>query len=73
LDTKLDIKRREQLLRVDNNETRYDIEVARKLIFKHGIQAGSKYISDILGSKTIVPTRVSKFGALQPTNQILNP
>lgn len=59
LGSKRDMQDRLKLKRVDDQNRRDAIELARKLIFEKGVSLGSKQIADILGSKSLVPTRVS--------------
>ncbi|KAF4622074.1 hypothetical protein D9613_008985 [Agrocybe pediades] len=55
--TKLDMKRREQLRRVDDDHRRSKVEQARKLIYTKGYSPGSERVSDILESMSLSPTR----------------
>lgn len=54
------MRARYRLLRTDGNDRRRRIEQARRLIFK-GVNATSQRIEQILGSESLVPTRVSTF------------
>jgi hypothetical protein len=58
LGTKNDKKRRERLARVDNEQRRNTVELARKWIYKKGVNVKSKSIKDLLGPKGWTPTRV---------------
>ena len=58
LGTKLDMKMREDKKRLDDKPRRSDIELARKWIYERGMDVGSIRIDRILGSRSLVPTRV---------------
>ena len=60
LGSKSDISARERFLRTDSSDRRRRIELARRLIFQ-GVNVTSKRIEDILGSGSMVPTRVRAF------------
>ena len=49
---------RVQLKRVDSEARRYDIEVARKMLFEKGINISSVKIERVLGPTSGVPTCV---------------
>lgn len=55
--TKPDMKTREKDLRVDDENRRFDIETARRLIFESGVRINSERIDTVLGGSG-VPTRV---------------
>lgn len=59
LGTKNDKKRRETLARVDNEDQRNTVELARERIYKDGASINSKSIKDLLGPQSLTPTRVS--------------
>jgi hypothetical protein len=52
------MRTRVQLERVDNEARRYDIEVAREMLFEKGINVSSIKIDRVLGPTSAVPTRV---------------
>jgi hypothetical protein len=60
LGTKSDMRKREsdKALCIDNHPRRHDIELARKWIYVDGKPLTSKRIEDLLGTKSLVPTRV---------------
>ena len=58
LGSKSDNHARCQLLRIDSEDRRRRVELARRLIFK-GVNVTSQRIEQILGSESLVPTRVS--------------
>jgi hypothetical protein len=58
LGTKLDVKMREDKKRVDDKPHWRDIELARKWIYERGMDVGSVHIDRVLGSRSLVPTRV---------------
>jgi hypothetical protein len=60
LGTKSDMRKRDsdRTLRVDNHALKHDIEVARKWIYVDGKPLTSKRLEDLLGTKSLVPTRV---------------
>ena len=58
LGTKLDRRRREKGMRIDNDIQKGKIERVREWIFKSGFSLLSKYISRLLGPESLVPTRV---------------
>jgi hypothetical protein len=57
--SKTDMNNRLKLVRVDNANRRFDIEVVRKMLFEKGINITSIKIDRILGPISAVPTRVS--------------
>ena len=59
--SKIDMNKRIKLARVDDPARRFDIEVARKMLFVKGINVASKLIDRILGPTSAVPTRVGIF------------
>jgi hypothetical protein len=63
LGSKSDISARERLVRTDSNDRRRRIDLARRLIFS-GVNVTSKKIEDVLGSGSLVPTRVRSFQAM---------
>lgn len=52
------MRNRVKLARVDSEARRYDIELARKMLFEKGINISSIKIDRILGPTSAVPTRV---------------
>jgi hypothetical protein len=56
--TKTDTKLRIKLARVDSEDRREKIEIARKLMFEGGFNITSSKIEDILQPTSLVPTRV---------------
>jgi hypothetical protein len=56
--TKTDAKQRIKLARVDSEDRREKIEIARKLMFEGGFNITSSKIEDLLQSTSLVPTRV---------------
>src|ERR1700678_33344 len=66
LGTRNDKKRRERLARVDNEQRRNTVELARKWIYKKGVNVKSKLIKDLLGPKGWTPTRVRSFDFMKP-------
>jgi hypothetical protein len=58
LGTKLDMKMREDKKRIDDEPRRRDIELVRKWMYERGMDVGSTHIEKILGSRSLVPTRV---------------
>lgn len=70
LGSKRDMQDRVKLKRVDDEARREKIESARKLIFEKGISLGSKRITDILGAKSLVPTRVCPNDAFLPCSAL---
>lgn len=61
LGTKRDMAVRSKFLRTDDEETRKAIEDARYKLYVLGKSFNSPQVSDILGSQSLVPTRVSPF------------
>ncbi|PSS31923.1 hypothetical protein PHLCEN_2v2304 [Hermanssonia centrifuga] len=57
--SKLDLRRRCNLARVDNNERRRVVNLTRTWIFERGLSITSKYINNVLSPRSWVPTRVS--------------
>ncbi|KAF9554492.1 hypothetical protein CPC08DRAFT_727124 [Agrocybe pediades] len=55
--SKLDMRRRVKLKRIDNDYRLYDIGVVRKMMFEDGISITSKKIKDILEPTSAVPTQ----------------
>jgi hypothetical protein len=55
--TPRDLERRQDL-RLDDKERKKKINKARQLMFAKGLPITSKKIEDILGEKSLVPTRV---------------
>ena len=64
--SKTDMRLRLQLERVDNEARRYDIEVARVMLFEKGITISSVKIDRVLGPTSSIPTRVSFFCVTSP-------
>jgi hypothetical protein len=56
--TKTDTKQRIRLTRVDSQDRRRKVEIARKLMFEGGVNITSIKIEDILKPTSLVPTRV---------------
>ena len=46
--------------RADDEPRRCDIELARKWIYERGMDVGSVRIDRVLGSRSLVPTRVCR-------------
>jgi len=61
LGTRRDLKRRETKKRVDDSRRRMLVETAREMIYTKGVRPGAKSISNLLQSRSLVPTRVSDF------------
>jgi hypothetical protein len=61
------MRNRVHLERVDNDARRYDIEVAREMLFEKGINISSVKIDRVLGPTSAVPTRVCFFIYIQWT------
>lgn len=59
--SKMDMRNRVKLMRVDSEARRYDIEVARKMLFEKGINISSTKIDRILSPTSAVPTRVCAY------------
>ena len=57
LGSKSDMRTRQDLLRVDNESRRVNVEKARRLIFK-GVNVTSKKLEHFLGPECLIPTRV---------------
>jgi hypothetical protein len=45
---------------MDNNARRREVELVRKWLYKDGTAITSVYVDRVLGSKSLVPTRVSE-------------
>ena len=60
LGTKSDMWKRDsdRTLRIDSHTLKHDIEVAQKWIYIGGKPLTSKHLEDLLGTKSLVPTRV---------------
>jgi hypothetical protein len=56
--SKMDMRKRVKLERKDTEARRYDIEVARKMLFEKGINITSVKMDRVLDSTSAVPTRV---------------
>jgi hypothetical protein len=56
--SKTDMRNRVKLARFDSEARQFDIELARKLMFKSGVNITSKKITRILDPTSAVPTRV---------------
>jgi hypothetical protein len=54
----MDMRNRVRHERKDTEARRYDIEVARKMLFEKGINISSIKIDRVLGPTSAVPTRV---------------
>jgi hypothetical protein len=52
------MKMREDKKRIDDEPRRRDIELVRKWMYERGMDVGSTHIEKILGSRSLVPTRV---------------
>ena len=59
LETAQDCRNRVRLMRLDNNERRYDVEKARKWIYELGLRINGSNIEALLKEKSFTPTRVS--------------
>jgi hypothetical protein len=59
--TKLDMRRREKLQRVDDDSRRSDVKMARNFIFKQGAPVSGSWVNNILNNRSLVPTRVSLY------------
>ena len=59
LGTKVDIKRRKQLARKDDDHCKRLVERARHKIYVKGVPVNSTVISNILGEGSLTPTQVS--------------
>jgi hypothetical protein len=46
--------------RVDDEERRFKVEVARRRIYKEGLVVNSTYVEDILKPQSLVPTVVRR-------------
>jgi len=62
LGMKRDMKRRETKKRVDDDRRQMLIETAREMIYTKGVRPGSTAISNLLGSRSSIPTCVSNYG-----------
>jgi hypothetical protein len=56
--TKTDTKQRINLARIDTEDRRMKIEIARNLMFEHGLNITSSKIETLLRPTSLVPTRV---------------
>jgi len=56
--TKTDSKQRTKLVRVDTEDRRMKIEIARNLMFERGLNITSSKIENLLRPTSLVPTRV---------------
>jgi hypothetical protein len=56
--TKTDAKQRINLARIDTEDRRMKIEIARKLMFERGLNITSSKIEYLLRPTSLVPTRV---------------
>jgi len=54
----MDMRNRSKLARVDSEARRFEIEVARAMLFEKGINVSSVKIDRVLGPTSAVPTRV---------------
>ncbi|KAF8816480.1 hypothetical protein BYT27DRAFT_7077235, partial [Phlegmacium glaucopus] len=54
---KMDMRNRLKLARVDTEARRFDIEVARRMLFEKGINVSSVKVDQVLGPTSAVPTR----------------
>jgi len=59
LGTKPDMKRRETKKRVDDDRRKMLVETAREMVYTKGVRPGAKSISNLVHSRSSVPTRVS--------------
>lgn len=55
---KVDISRRERLVRIDDNHRRHKVELARRIIYEQGKRPNSKAVANLLDSNSLTPTRV---------------
>lgn len=55
---KVDMSRRDRLARVDDDRRKRKVEAARRFIYEQGKRPNSKAVTNILGSKSLTPTRV---------------
>jgi hypothetical protein len=55
----LDMKQRESLARVDDDDRRRKIGLARDIIYKQRFAVGTTKVDDILMEQSLVPTDVS--------------
>ena len=60
------MRNRVRLERMDNENRRYDIEVARKMMFEKGINISSIKVDRVLGPTSAVPTRVCISNCIGP-------
>ena len=56
--TKTDLKQRTNLARVDSDDRRNKVEVARRMMFEGGVSITNERIETILRPASLVPTRV---------------
>lgn len=56
--TKTDTKQRINLARIDTEDRRMKIEIARKLMFERGLNITSSKVENLLRPTSLVPTRV---------------
>ena len=56
--SKMDMHNQLKLVCVDSEACRFDIEVARRMLFQKGINISSVKIDQVLGPTSAVPTRV---------------
>ena len=56
--TKTDSKQRTKLVRIDTEDRRMKIEIARNLMFERGLNITSSKIENLLRPTSLVPTRV---------------
>ncbi len=57
--SKLDLRRRRNLARVDNNKRQHIVNMTRTWIFECGLSITSKYVNNVLSPQLWVPTCVS--------------
>lgn len=58
--TKTDVKQRIKLARVDTQNRRNKIELARRMMFEGGVNITSERIETVLRPTSLVPTRVGR-------------
>jgi hypothetical protein len=59
LGTKLDIKQRETLARVDDDDRRRKVQLAREIIYDENYAVDSNGVEELLKPQSLVPTSVS--------------
>ena len=56
---KQDSKQQEMKIWVDDDRRCMLVEAAWEMIYEHGVQPGADSVLELLGSKALMPTRVS--------------